>query len=98
MEIRFHTRLVMSIHMFFHVLKREESKHFYCEKRYKRGCFSIFDGPQDTELKKRASSGHAHLQCTNFEGSLKKIGIETKKLIQNNGKSSCPSASSSVYC
>ena len=52
MEIRFHTRLVMSIHIVFHVLKREESKHFYCQKRYKRGCFSIFDGPQDTELKK----------------------------------------------
>ena len=53
MEIRFHTRLVMSIHIVFHVLKREESKHFYCQKRYKRGCFSIFDGPPDTELKRK---------------------------------------------
>ena len=48
-------------------------------KNVKNRVFFEFWRPPRPKIKNRASSGHAPLQYATFEGSLKKIGWETKK-------------------
>ena len=53
-------------------------------KNVKNRVFFEFLRPPRPKIKNRASLGHAPLQYATFEGSLKKIGWETKKFMQNN--------------
>ena len=58
-------------------------------KNVKSRVFFEFWRPPKPKIKNRASLGHAPLQYATFEGSLKKIGWETKKFMQND-VSWCP--------
>ena len=71
-----------------HFWSRSVEKH-QCYRRktlknVKNRVFFEFLRPPRPKIKNRASLGHAPLQYATFEGSLKKIGWETKKFMQNN--------------
>ena len=69
-------------------------------KNVKNRVFFEFLRPPRPKIKNRASLGHAPLQYATFEGSLKKIGWETKKFMQNNVwwcPSPSPSSNGNTY-
>ena len=56
-------------------VKRQKKLYVFLWVKHKNRMFLDFTAPRP-KIKIRASSGHASLQYTNFEGSLKKIGWE----------------------